>query len=155
MLVDGENALPHIHRELDRTLAFAEADQRQPHRRHRRAHHRFGAHRHRRLRIGPQIATQALHAYRKQVRVHFVANADDANIAKVLTGLKAETTVFSIASKSFGTPETLLNAHAAREWFRDQGLREADIARHFVAITSEVQAARNFGIAADHIFADV
>ena len=154
VLVDGENVLPHIHRELDRTLAFAEKLINGSHtgatgeRITDLVHIGIGG-----SDLGPQIATQALHAYRKQVRVHFVANADDANIAKVLTGLKAETTVFSIASKSFGTPETLLNAHAAREWFRDQGLREADIARHFVAITSEVQAARNFGIAADHIFA--
>ncbi|MDO5640393.1 MAG: glucose-6-phosphate isomerase [Neisseria sp.] len=152
--VDGENVLPKIQRELDRALAFAESLINGSHtgatgkRITDFVHIGIGG-----SDLGPQIAVQALKAYRKNIRVHFVANADDANIANILTDLDAETTVFCIASKSFGTPETLLNAHAARAWFREQGRAEADIARHFVAISSNVNAARNFGIAADNVFA--
>ncbi|UOO82041.1 glucose-6-phosphate isomerase [Uruburuella testudinis] len=152
--VDGENVLPKIHHELDRALAFAESLINGSHsgatgkRITDFVHIGIGG-----SDIGPQLAVQALRPYHKNVRVHFVSNADDADIAPVLAGLCAETTVFCVASKSFGTPETLLNAHAARSWFREQGLHEADIARHFVAISSDVAAARNFGIAADNVFA--
>lgn len=154
VMVDGENVLPKIHRELDRALAFAESLINGVHtgatgkRITDFVHIGIGG-----SDLGPQIAVQALKSFRKNVRVHFVANADDANIARVLAELNAETTVFCIASKSFGTPETLLNTHAARTWFREQGRAEADIARHFVAISSNIASARNFGIAADNIFA--
>lgn len=152
--VNGENAVEAAQRELDRALAFAESLINGVHTgaTGRRitdfVHIGIGG-----SDLGPQLAVQALSPYRKSVRVHFVSNADDADIAQTLAGLDAETTVFCVASKSFGTPETLLNAHAARAWFREHGMREADIARHFVAVSSEVEAARNFGIAPDNVFA--
>ncbi len=154
VLVDGENVIPAVHRELDRALAFAESLINGVHtgatgkRITDFVHIGIGG-----SDLGPQLAVQALQPFHKNVRVHFVSNSDDANIAQVLAPLNAETTVFCVASKSFGTPETLLNAHAARTWFRDRGLREADIARHFAAISSDVAAARNFGIAPDNVFA--
>ncbi|MDO4227456.1 glucose-6-phosphate isomerase [Neisseria sp.] len=154
VLVDGENVIPAVHRELDRALAFAESLINGVHtgatgkRITDFVHIGIGG-----SDLGPQLAVQALQPFHKNVRVHFVSNSDDANIAQVLAPLNAETTVFCVASKSFGTPETLLNAHAARAWFRDSGLREADIARHFAAISSDVEAARNFGIAPDNVFA--
>ncbi|WP_373823348.1 glucose-6-phosphate isomerase [Neisseria dentiae] len=154
VLVDGENVIPAVHRELDRALAFAESLINGVHtgatgkRITDFVHIGIGG-----SDLGPQLAVQALQPFHKNVRVHFVSNSDDANIAQVLAPLNAETTVFCVASKSFGTPETLLNAHAARTWFRDSGLREADIARHFAAISSDVAAARNFGIAPDNVFA--
>lgn len=154
VLVDGENVIPAVHRELDRALAFAESLINGVHtgatgkRITDFVHIGIGG-----SDLGPQLAVQALQPFHKNVRVHFVSNSDDANIAQVLAPLNAETTVFCVASKSFGTPETLLNAHAARTWFRDSGLREADIARHFAAISSDVEAARNFGIAPDNVFA--
>ncbi|MCQ9327024.1 glucose-6-phosphate isomerase [Neisseria dentiae] len=154
VLVDGENVIPAVHRELDRALAFAESLINGVHtgatdkRITDFVHIGIGG-----SDLGPQLAVQALQPFHKNVRVHFVSNSDDANIAQVLAPLNAETTVFCVASKSFGTPETLLNAHAARAWFRDSGLREADIARHFAAISSDVAAARNFGIAPDNVFA--
>ena len=58
------------------------------------------------------MCVEALKAYRQNIRVHFVSNSDDADISRTLAHLKPETTVFSIASKSFRTPETLLNAYA-------------------------------------------
>ncbi len=154
VLVDGENVIPAVHRELDRALAFAESLINGVHtgatgkRITDFVHIGIGG-----SDLGPQLAVQALQPFHKNVRVHFVSNSDDANIAQVLAPLNAETTVFCVASKSFGTPETLLNAHAARTWFRDSGLREANIARHFAAISSDVAAARNFGIAPDNVFA--
>ncbi|OSI18321.1 glucose-6-phosphate isomerase [Neisseria dentiae] len=154
VLVDGENVIPAVHRELDRALAFAESLINGVHtgatgkRITDFVHIGIGG-----SDLGPQLAVQALQPFHKNVHVHFVSNSDDANIAQVLAPLNAETTVFCVASKSFGTPETLLNAHAARAWFRDSGLREADIARHFAAISSDVAAARNFGIAPDNVFA--
>nr|WP_246408162.1 glucose-6-phosphate isomerase [Neisseria musculi] len=152
--VDGENVIPTIHRELDRALAFAESLINGVHtgatgkRITDFVHIGIGG-----SDLGPQLAVQALQPFHKNVRVHFVSNSDDANIAQILAPLHAETTVFCLASKSFGTPETLLNAHAARAWFRDGGLREADIARHFAAISSNVEAAHNFGIPPDNVFA--
>ncbi|KLT72284.1 glucose-6-phosphate isomerase [Neisseria arctica] len=152
--VDGENVVPLLHRELERALAFADSllDGRFTGATGKRitdfVHIGIGG-----SDLGPQVAVQALHPYCRNIRVHFVSNSDDANIAQVLGRLNAETTVFCIASKSFGTPETLLNAHAARDWFRTQGHSEADVARHFVAISSEVAAAHQFGIEADKVFA--
>lgn len=152
--VGGENIVAAVHRELDRAAAFAESLINGVHtgatgkRITDFVHIGIGG-----SDLGPLLAVQALQPYHKNVRVHFVSNADDAHIAQVLAPLDAETTVFCVASKSFGTPETLLNAHAARAWFRERGLREADIARHFAAVSSDVAAARNFGIAPDKVFA--
>ncbi|ASK27526.1 glucose-6-phosphate isomerase [Neisseria chenwenguii] len=154
VLVDGENILPKIHLELDRALAFAESIINGVHtgttgkRITDFVHIGIGG-----SDLGPQVCVQSLKAYRKNVAVHFVSNADDAEIARTLAVLDPETTVFCIASKSFGTPETLLNAHAARNWYRDAGLPESGISRHFCAISSNVDTARNFGIPADRVFA--
>mgnify|MGYP003582403715 CR=1 FL=1 len=104
--------------------------------------------------LGPQMAVIALQHFQRHIRVHFVANADDAAIANVLVQIHAETTLFSIASKSFGTPETLLNAYAARNWFLQQaGMQESDIRRHFVAISTNHEAVQAFGIAPENTFA--
>lgn len=152
--VDGKNILPDVHRELDRALSFAESIINGSHtgttgkRITDFVHIGIGG-----SDLGPQVCVQSLKAFRKNVRVHFVSNSDDAEIARTLAALDPETTVFSIASKSFGTPETLLNAHAARAWYRDAGLPESGISRHFCAISGDVAAAQNFGIPAERVFA--
>lgn len=152
--VDGENIIEKLHHELDRALAFAESIISGNHtgitgkRITDLVHIGIGG-----SDLGPQMCAQSLYDYRKNVRVHFVSNSDDADIAQTLENLNPETTVFSIASKSFGTPETLLNAHTARTWYKDAGLPEAGIARHFCAISSDVAAAQNFGIPAERVFA--
>ncbi|OSI10180.1 glucose-6-phosphate isomerase [Neisseria zoodegmatis] len=152
--VDGESVLSDIHRELERALTFADSLLNGSHtgatgkRITDFVHIGIGG-----SDLGPQLAVQALQPYLQNIRVHFVSNSDDANIAQVLAPLNPETTVFCVASKSFGTPETLLNAQAARNWFCDRGLNEADIARHFTAISSNVEAARDFGITPEHVFA--
>ncbi|MCP1660327.1 glucose-6-phosphate isomerase [Neisseria perflava] len=152
--VDGEDIMPKLHRELDRALAFAESIISGTHtgttgkRITDFVNIGIGG-----SDLGPQLCVQSLKAYRKHVRLHFVSNSDDADIARTLSGLNPETTLFCVASKSFGTPETLLNAYAARAWYKDAGLPEADISRHFCAISSNVNAAQNFGIAPEHVFA--
>lgn len=152
--VDGRNVVPDIHRELERALAFAEAINQGRH---------LGATGKRITDVvnlgiggsdlGPQMVTLALKPYQHNINVHFVANVDGANLAQTLAKLTAEQTVFIIASKSFTTPETLLNARAARAWFVQQGHSEADIGQHFVAVSSNITAATAFGIAQDNIFA--
>lgn len=102
--------------------------------------------------LGPQMAAIALQPYQQHIQVHFVANADDAVISDVLSQIDAETTLFSIASKSFGTPETLLNAQTARSWFLQQGMPESAICQHFVAISTNHTAVSEFGIDAEHTF---
>ncbi len=95
--------------------------------------------------LGPQMAVLALDAFAGAgKRLHFVSNVDGHELAGVLRGLKPEGTLFLIASKTFTTIETMTNAHSARAWFTAQG--GTDVARHFCALTTNVQAAANFGI---------
>ncbi|GGY20525.1 glucose-6-phosphate isomerase [Paludibacterium paludis] len=102
--------------------------------------------------LGPLVVAEALAPYRKRdLRVHFVSNVDGQQIARTLESLSPETTLFVIASKSFSTPETLLNAGAARRWFLSAG-RESDIARHFVAVSTNEPAVRKFGIDPANMF---
>ncbi|WP_107726793.1 glucose-6-phosphate isomerase [Neisseria weaveri] len=152
--VDGENVVAKVHQELTRALAFAEkllsgeypgatgetiTDF---------VHIGIGG-----SDFGPRMVMQALQPYHRNIRVHFAANADDADIAQVLARVRPETTVFCIASKSFTTPETLLNGATARSWFLNQGMTEADILKHFVAVSSNVESARKFGIVPENVFA--
>ncbi len=95
--------------------------------------------------LGPQMAVLALGAYAGAAKkIHFVSNVDGHELAATLRGLKPETTLFLIASKTFTTIETMSNAHSARRWFEAGG--GTDIARHFCALTSNVDAARSFGV---------
>ena len=100
--------------------------------------------------LGPELAVQALPASGR-FRVHFAANIDGHAMTQVLSNLDPERTVFVIVSKSFSTLETLSNANTARSWFLERGGQPADIARHFFAISANVDAAVEFGIAADNV----
>ncbi|QBF83946.1 glucose-6-phosphate isomerase [Shewanella maritima] len=103
--------------------------------------------------LGPKIVTQALRPYwSKQLNCHFVANVDATSICEKLKGLNAETTLFVMSSKSFGTQETLTNTLSAKDWFINQGGSQQDIAKHFVAVTSNVAKATEFGMDANNIF---
>ncbi|KQT14064.1 glucose-6-phosphate isomerase [Ramlibacter sp. Leaf400] len=95
--------------------------------------------------LGPQMATLALDSFvAPGKRFHFVSNIDGHELAAVLRQLKPEGTLFLIASKTFTTVETMTNARSARQWFTQQGGR--DVSRHFAALTTNVQAAAEFGI---------
>ena len=103
--------------------------------------------------LGPQMATLALAPYALPGRrVHFVSNVDGHELDAVLQGLDPKRTLFLIASKTFTTLETMTNARSARDWFMSRG--GADVARHFVALTTNIAAAREFGIATTFGFWD-
>ncbi|RTL32974.1 MAG: glucose-6-phosphate isomerase [Burkholderiales bacterium] len=95
--------------------------------------------------LGPAMVVQALEAFRAPgLKLHFVSNVDGHDLAPVLRGLDAAHTLFVIASKTFTTQETLANAQAAKAWFLAEG--GTDVARHFVATSSNTAAAAAFGI---------
>ena len=103
--------------------------------------------------LGPKIMSEALKPYwANQVTVHFVANVDACHIQDVLAEADREQTLFITSSKSFSTQETLQNTLTARDWFLAQGGKQADIAKHFVAVSSNIKAATEFGIAEENIF---
>lgn len=103
--------------------------------------------------LGPRMATQALAAFRlPQIRAHYVANVDGADLATVLADLHPRTTLFIIASKTFTTQETMQNAVSARDWLTRQ-LGEAAVARHFVAVSTALDRVAAFGIDPDNAFA--
>ncbi len=102
--------------------------------------------------LGPRKAVQALAEDRiPGIAVHFASNVDPAQLGRLLPGLDASHTLLIVCSKSFKTPETLANAQAARNWLREQLGAGADLSRHIVAVTSNVPAARAFGIGDDNI----
>jgi glucose-6-phosphate isomerase len=95
--------------------------------------------------LGPQMVLPALDAVaHRGLKLHFVSNVDGHDIAPVLRQCKPRETLFIIASKTFTTQETMANAHAARAWFLAGG--GLDTAKHFVATTTNVKAAAEFGI---------
>jgi glucose-6-phosphate isomerase len=103
--------------------------------------------------LGPQMAVLALDAYAiAGKRLHFVSNIDGHELASTLRDLDPAHTMFLIASKTFTTIETMTNAASARRWFLDSG--GTDIARHFCALTSNVEAAQAFGITTSFGFRD-
>ena len=102
--------------------------------------------------LGPRTVVRALSPYSDKIRCHFVSNVDSSDIADCLKGLNAETTLFIITSKTFTTIETLENAKYARLWLSNK-LSTQLLDKHFVAITSAVEKAIEFGIKADNCFA--
>lgn len=100
--------------------------------------------------LGPQLAVQALSSWRKPaVRAHFVSNVEGSALQAVLQGLNPATTLFVIVSKTFTTPETMLNAGLAKQWLESAGV---SVDEHIVAASSNVTAAAAFGIHSRHVF---
>jgi len=103
--------------------------------------------------LGPRMATQALMAFRHpELRVHYVANLDAADLATTLATLQPRNTLFVIASKTFTTQETMQNAASARAWLVG-ALGEAAVARHFVAVSTNLSEVARFGIDPANAFA--
>ena len=104
--------------------------------------------------LGPAMVYQALRHHADGPRCHFVSNVDPADIVGTLAGLDASTTLFIVASKTFGTLETLTNAAAARTWLLDQlGTDAADaVAKHFVAVSTNADKVSAFGIDTANMF---
>ncbi|WP_024618751.1 glucose-6-phosphate isomerase [Pseudomonas kilonensis] len=103
--------------------------------------------------LGPELVSEALLSYaQKGVRCHYLANIDGSEFHELTMKLRAETTLFIVSSKSFNTLETLKNAQAARAWYLAQGGSEAELYRHFIAVSSNNAAAVAFGIREENIF---
>ncbi|GAC15642.1 glucose-6-phosphate isomerase [Aliiglaciecola lipolytica] len=103
--------------------------------------------------LGPKIMSEALKPYwHKGITVHYVANVDGCHIQDVLANLDHTDTLIVMSSKSFTTQETLQNTLTAKQWFLDQGGSQSDIAKHFVAVSSNVKAAVEFGMDENNIF---
>ena len=103
--------------------------------------------------LGPRMAAKALAAWQQpDIEVHFVANVDSADIAPLLTRLNPRTTLFIVASKTFTTLETLTNARTARDWLVTAAGDPDAVARHFVALSTNLDATWEFGIAAENVF---
>ncbi len=138
--IDGANVVPDVHAVLDAMAAFADrvrADDTITH----VVNIGIGG-----SDLGPAMAYQALAAYRHpRIRCSFVSNIDGADIAGVLADADPASTLFIVASKTFGTIETLTNARTARRWLVD-ALGEDAVADHFVAVSTNAERVGEFGI---------
>ncbi|SHI81756.1 glucose-6-phosphate isomerase [Flavobacterium haoranii] len=101
--------------------------------------------------LGPAMVVEALQFYKNHLNVHFVSNVDGDHVQEVIKKLNPETTLFVIVSKTFTTQETLSNAETIRSWFL-QSAKQEDVAKHFVAVSTNIQKVTEFGIAEDNIF---
>ncbi|WP_454047727.1 glucose-6-phosphate isomerase [Chryseobacterium sp. Marseille-Q8038] len=101
--------------------------------------------------LGPVMVCSALKHFKTRLNVHFVSNVDGNHIAEVVKSLNPETTLFIIASKTFTTQETMTNANSAKDWFLKAGKQE-DVAKHFVALSTNIEEVKKFGIAEENIF---
>jgi glucose-6-phosphate isomerase len=103
--------------------------------------------------LGPVMVTEALKPFwHKGIQPYFVSNVDGTHIAETFKKITAEETIFMVASKTFTTQETMTNAHSAREWFLKNGGKENDIAKHFVALSTNKAEVEKFGIDAANMF---
>lgn len=102
--------------------------------------------------LGPVMVVSALKHYKTRLNVHFVSNVDGNHIAEVLKPLNPETTLFIVASKTFTTQETMTNAQSAKQWLLEKGATPNDVAKHFVALSTNTKAVEEFGISKDSIF---
>ncbi len=103
--------------------------------------------------LGPELACDALRSYADgRIRVHFLSNVDGEAAHRTLAPLDAARTLFVVASKTFTTQETMLNARTARAWLVERLKYEAAVARHFVAVSSNLAETARFGIAEDNVF---
>lgn len=101
--------------------------------------------------LGPDMVVESLKYYKNHLNVHFVSNIDGDHVQEVIKNLNPETTLFVIVSKTFTTQETLTNATTIKKWFL-QTASESDVAKHFVAVSTNLNTANDFGIATENIF---
>lgn len=101
--------------------------------------------------LGPAMVVDSLQYYKNHLTTHFVSNVDGDHVNEVIKKLNPETTLFVIVSKTFTTQETLSNANTIREWFLKSASKDT-IAKHFVAVSTNIEKVKEFGIAEDNIF---
>ena len=152
--VNGSDVMPDIHATLDRMRLFSEQFRSSTLLGHTGRPLRTlvnigigGSH------LGPELILQALRPYAQGgPEIRFVANMDGTHFVEEVHDLEPETTLFVIASKTFSTRETQLNAQTARQWLLQRGIPEAHLTHHFVAVTANTEAAMAFGVAPERIF---
>lgn len=101
--------------------------------------------------LGPAMVVDALQFYKNHLNVHFVSNVDGDHVNEIIQKINPETTLFVIVSKTFTTQETLSNSETIRSWFLQSASQE-DVAKHFVAVSTNIQKVTEFGIDSENIF---
>lgn len=101
--------------------------------------------------LGPVMVSEALKFYKNHLNIHFISNVDGDHVHEVIKHLNPETTLFVIVSKTFTTQETLSNALTVKKWFLKHA-KEADVAKHFVAVSTNLKKIDEFGIAPENVF---
>ncbi len=155
VLVQGHDVIPDVHAVLDQMRAFADRVRAGEWRGHTGRPIRAIVH----LGIGgsdlgPRMAVEALRAHAdRALTIRFAANVDRTDLDEALRDLDPAETLCIVASKSFATPETMVNAHAARDWLLAALHDEAAVARHFVAVSTNLDAVARFGIDPANVFA--
>ncbi|MBV9116772.1 MAG: glucose-6-phosphate isomerase [Acetobacteraceae bacterium] len=152
--VDGKDVVPEVHDVLDRMAAFAEGVR----------SGRWTGHTGGRIRnvvnigiggsyLGPEMAYHALRPFSDPAMTfRFVANVDGAAFTEAVSGLDAAETLFIVSSKTFTTLETMTNAATARRWVVERLGAEAAVSRHFVAVSTNAEGVRDFGIDTENMF---
>ncbi len=102
--------------------------------------------------LGPAMVVDALQYYKNHLKTHFVSNVDGDHVNEIIKKLNPETTLFVIVSKTFTTQETLSNANTIKAWFLNSNATQKDIAKHFVAVSTNIEKVKNFGIDETNIF---
>lgn len=154
VIVDGEDVMPRINRVLQQLRYFSE--------RVRSGHWRgYSGHLIKDVinigiggsDLGPHVVCDAMKPFAQRgMHVHFVSNIDPTHLSEILKFVKPESTIFVVSSKTFSTQETMMNAHSARDWFVNLTGSEKAIGKHFVAVSSNVEAAKDFGVLSENIF---
>ncbi|MDG4825092.1 glucose-6-phosphate isomerase [Asanoa sp. WMMD1127] len=154
LVVDGVDVVAQVHGELDRMAAFAD----------RIRSGQWLGHTGKPIKaivnvgiggsdLGPVMAYEALRHYtRRDLTFRFVSNVDSTDFVEATRDLRAEETLFIVSSKTFGTLETLTNAHSARDWVVGQLGDEAAVAKHFVAVSTNADRVAEFGIDTANMF---
>lgn len=101
--------------------------------------------------LGPDMVVESLQFYKNRLNTHFVSNIDGDHVSEILKKINPETTLFVIVSKTFTTQETITNAETIKDWFL-QSASIFDVAKHFVAVSTNLKAVENFGIAKENTF---
>jgi glucose-6-phosphate isomerase len=104
--------------------------------------------------LGPAMVVEALQFYKNHLNLHFVSNVDGDHVHEIIKKLNPETTLFVIVSKTFTTQETLTNSETIRKWFLSPafGTSQEDIAKHFVAVSTNIKNVTEFGINENNVF---
>ena len=101
--------------------------------------------------LGPAMVVEALQYYKNHLNLHFVSNVDGDHVNEIIKKINPETTLFVIVSKTFTTQETLTNSESIRTWFL-QSAKQEDVAKHFVAVSTNIRKVTEFGIDPTNIF---